>query len=250
MMSDLDLPSSLWEKVASTVIYVQNRSSHTALGDKTPEEAFTSEKSEVGNLRIFYCHVYIHVSKEKRMKMDPSEKKGIFVGYSETTKDYYIYVPGQRYIEVRKDVTFDENEVFQRSKESHPVSYEEEREAPTIEIIVPDYPHVDIKREEPDEHIDSIDLMDKVEPIERSIDAPPSKRRPSWLWETLHEGEKHSAPSGTFRERRRPQRFSRYMAYMTHIIDAEPSTYEEAARLHVWKDAMVEEYQSIVKNDV
>jgi len=33
-------------------------------------------------------------------------------------------------------------------------------------------------------------------------------------------------------------------------MDAEPSTYEEAASLEVWKDAMVEEYQSIMKNDV
>ena len=37
---------------------------------------------------------------------------------------------------------------------------------------------------------------------------------------------------------------------MTHIIDVEPSIYEEAARLQVWKDAMMEEYQSIMKNDV
>ena len=37
---------------------------------------------------------------------------------------------------------------------------------------------------------------------------------------------------------------------MTHIIDTEPSTYEEASRLQVWKDAMVEEHQSIMKNDV
>ena len=37
---------------------------------------------------------------------------------------------------------------------------------------------------------------------------------------------------------------------MIHIIDAEPSTHEEAFRLQVWKDAMMEEYQSIMKNDV
>ena len=37
---------------------------------------------------------------------------------------------------------------------------------------------------------------------------------------------------------------------MSHIIDAEPSTYEEAVGQQVWRDAMVEEYQSIMKNDV
>jgi hypothetical protein len=37
---------------------------------------------------------------------------------------------------------------------------------------------------------------------------------------------------------------------MTHIIDAYPYTYEEDARIKVWKDAMVEEHQSIMKKCV
>ena len=40
-------------------------------------------KPEVGHLRIFGFLVYIHVPKEKRMKLEPSGKKGIFVGYSD-----------------------------------------------------------------------------------------------------------------------------------------------------------------------
>ena len=36
---------------------------------------------------------------------------------------------------------------------------------------------------------------------------------------------------------------------MSQISDSEPSSYEEAAKQHVWKDAMTEEYQSILKND-
>ena len=37
---------------------------------------------------------------------------------------------------------------------------------------------------------------------------------------------------------------------MSHIIDSEPTTYEEASKHQVWKDAMMEEYQSIMKNYV
>jgi hypothetical protein len=37
---------------------------------------------------------------------------------------------------------------------------------------------------------------------------------------------------------------------MTHIIDSEPSFHGEASGEQVWKDAMTEEYQSILKNDV
>jgi hypothetical protein len=37
---------------------------------------------------------------------------------------------------------------------------------------------------------------------------------------------------------------------MTQLIDAEPSSYEQAAHHGVWKEAMMEEYASIMKNDV
>jgi hypothetical protein len=37
---------------------------------------------------------------------------------------------------------------------------------------------------------------------------------------------------------------------MSHIIDSEPFCYEEASSQLVWRDAMMEEYQFIMKNDV
>jgi hypothetical protein len=74
-------------------------------------------KAAVGHLRIFGCPVYIHVPKEKRSKLEPSSKKGIFVGYRETSNAYRIYVPGHRFIEVNRDVTFHEEVAFRRSRE-------------------------------------------------------------------------------------------------------------------------------------
>jgi hypothetical protein len=37
---------------------------------------------------------------------------------------------------------------------------------------------------------------------------------------------------------------------MSSISDAKPSSFEEADKLQVWKDAMLEEYRSILKNNV
>ena len=37
---------------------------------------------------------------------------------------------------------------------------------------------------------------------------------------------------------------------INHIIASEPSNFEEASNQQVWKVAMIEEYQSIIKNDV
>jgi hypothetical protein len=37
---------------------------------------------------------------------------------------------------------------------------------------------------------------------------------------------------------------------MTKLINEEPTTFEEAVQKKQWKEAMREEYQSIMKNDV
>jgi hypothetical protein len=58
-------------------VYVQNRSPHRILKNMTSEEAFFGNKPSVEHLRIFSCHVYIHVPKDKRKKLEPSGKKGI-----------------------------------------------------------------------------------------------------------------------------------------------------------------------------
>ena len=57
-------------------------------------------------------------------------------------------------------------------------------------------------------------------------------------------------PRGTFRESKKPKRFSSNVSAMSHIIDTKPSCHGEAAGQQVWQDAMTEEYQSIMKNDV
>ena len=60
--------------------------------------------------------MYIHIPKEKRTKLDPSRRKGIFVGYSDTSKAYIIYFPGFNKINIGRDVTFDEESTYSRSR--------------------------------------------------------------------------------------------------------------------------------------
>ena len=83
MFHDQDLPMHLWAEAARTAVYVKNRTPHRVIENKTPKEFFSSKKPEVSHLRIFGCPLYTHIPKEKRTKLDPLGKKGIFVGYSE-----------------------------------------------------------------------------------------------------------------------------------------------------------------------
>jgi hypothetical protein len=49
---------------------------------------------------------------------------------------------------------------------------------------------------------------------------------------------------------KRPNPFSSYMALMCNLLDEEPTCFEEAIQKKEWENAMIEEYQSIIKNDV
>ena len=90
MFHDQDIPIHLWDEASRTAVYVQNHTPHRVLENKTPEEVFSGKKPEVSHLKIFGCPVYIHIPRDKRTKLDPSAKKGTFVGYSESLKTYRI----------------------------------------------------------------------------------------------------------------------------------------------------------------
>ena len=55
---------------------------------------FTREKPKVNHLNIFGFLIYLHVPNEKILKLDHLGKKGMFVGYSDQSKDYKIYILG------------------------------------------------------------------------------------------------------------------------------------------------------------
>jgi uncharacterized protein YbcI len=95
MTNDQNLSMFIWGEASMATIYVHNRSPHRILKGMTLEEYFSRKKPSVEHLRIFGCPIYIHVPKDKRKKLEPSGKKGIFVGYSESSKSYRIYIPGQ-----------------------------------------------------------------------------------------------------------------------------------------------------------
>ena len=75
--------------------------------------------------------MYIQIPKEKRTKLDPSGKKGIFVGYFESSKDYRIYFPGFKKIDISRDVTFDEDSAYNKS-----------RKRPAEELVVAKAPRI------------------------------------------------------------------------------------------------------------
>jgi hypothetical protein len=84
-------------------------------------------------------------------------------------------------------------------------------------------------------------------PLETTLE----RRKPKWLQDTLREA--HSSvgnPRQAVRESKPPEIFCSYITMVSSIQESEPSTFEEVIGIKVWRDVMMEEYNSIMKNDV
>jgi hypothetical protein len=134
MNPDQDLPMFLWTEAYNTLVYIQNRCFHRNLEDKTLEEAFTSVKQEVIHFRIFGYPVYIHVLAKMRTKLEPSNRKGLFLGYNETSNAYIIYILEQRKIVVSRDVKFEKDLASRKSREPIPMTNDEDLEVQKVEL--------------------------------------------------------------------------------------------------------------------
>ena len=176
---------------------------------------YTRKKPEVIHLKIFGCLVYVHIPKEKRTKLDPSKNKRIFIGYCEVSKSFKIYILGFHHIEISRDVTFNEENAFKKSRRCHLEEVHEEdvppRKAevePSLEIVASEY-HDMLKPEDPH----TMDIY--------------RKRKLAWVREIIQDVENYGAPKGSTRTSKGSKPFSNYVALMCDFVDQELTSYEE-----------------------
>jgi hypothetical protein len=72
-------------------VSVKKRCSSHALGNKTPCEMWYGCIPSMRHMRIFGSTYYALIPKDQRNKLDARSQKCIFLGYSNTTKEYHLY---------------------------------------------------------------------------------------------------------------------------------------------------------------
>ena len=65
--------------------------------------------------------------------MEATRERGIFVGYDKTSKAFCIYLPKQRKVVLRREVRFEEEWTFRKSRESE----EEQQQVTTPQVTAP-----------------------------------------------------------------------------------------------------------------
>jgi hypothetical protein len=204
----------------------------------TPEEDFTGKKPDVSHFKIFGSSVYVHVNKDARKKLEPTAEVGIFVGYTKTPHNYRVYLPNSKMIVMRRDIKFNEGKAMRLSLERDlDLHAEEELLVPKDESQDVDHPHEEVHR---------VEETTQVEPSIRNGKKRTTEADRLRLEATQNIG----APISERRQRQSPERFAGYMALMSKCIVTEPSSFQEAVQDPTWVDAMVEEYDSIIKNSI
>jgi hypothetical protein len=202
------------------------------LGNVTPEEAFTGKKPDISHLCIFGCITYCHIPAERRTKLDPTTEKGNLVGYSETSKSYRVYIPSTSKTVIQRNIKFEEERALRKSSQDRDIS---EAEVPNQE-------------EEPSPKGADLPTEGQREEEQPTLS---KKRKPKWVEQLLKEtSEQVKSPKTSIRTSIPPQRYSGHATLMSNIIDSEPTYFEEAIEKKAWRDSMMEEYASIIKNDV
>ena len=129
------------------------------------------------------------------------------------------YISRYKKIDINRDVTFDEDIAYNKSRKRPAEEPEEAKaEAPRI--------HDTTMNEETQE--EDQDFEEPQRPIDPPLEKNPHKRKPVWVRELIQAAERYGAPEENHRERKRTRSNFRYVALLCDFIDKEPSSYEEA----------------------
>jgi len=114
MLDDAGLSKKYWAFAVSVAVYLKNRTPTRSVVGKTPHEAWhgSGKKPSLKHLRVFGCLAFVHVPKEKRKKLDYRATPGTFVGYSISTKQYFVYDPLARMLHLSQHRVFREGKGY------------------------------------------------------------------------------------------------------------------------------------------
>ena len=168
MLKDAKLGDEFWLLAMRTAAYVRNRV-HSRAVNGVPYQLLHGGVPRLHNLKVFGCPAYVHVDASRRLKMQDKAVKGVFVGYSERSPVYIVWVPEKRQLLRSRNVTFDEtganvvvhsveeeeeqgDAVLDNARPQTPVTPQEEEdtEVPTLPATPPARPTRECRNREPE----------------------------------------------------------------------------------------------------
>ena len=91
MLHNKDVTRNLWGEAVNTDCHTVNRVYFRPSTKKTPYELWNGRKPNVKYFRIFRSTCFLLKDRENVGKFDSWSDEGIFLGFSSTSKTYWVY---------------------------------------------------------------------------------------------------------------------------------------------------------------
>lgn len=157
MLSGAGIVDEFWKEVVDTPCYLVNISPTSVLVDKTPPEVWSSKKPSLAHLGAFGCDAFMHISKEKRSKLDNKAEKYIFIGYKYGVKGYKMWNLVTRKTIYSRDVIFREVESTSRNEDGP-----KEKEPKKLELEMKNEGFESLEQEESSKSDDGVEPQTPV----------------------------------------------------------------------------------------
>jgi hypothetical protein len=112
MLDDSGLTKKNWAFEVSVAVYLKNHTPTRSVAGQTPYETLHGRNPSLKHLRVLGSFAFVHFPKEKRMKLDYRATLGIFVVYSISTMQYFVYDALARTLHCSRDVVFRERKRY------------------------------------------------------------------------------------------------------------------------------------------
>ena len=242
MLTHAGMKKKYWGEAVMTATFLRNRCPTRAINQaKSPYQIWTTKKPILTNLKVFGCHAYVHVPREKRSKLDSKSSLCRFLGYAEHEKSYRFEEVSTGKIKVSRDAQFKED------------TFEDGVRDYKGEMIIDDLQDQEGKEDEnTDEDMDSRngDVDDETEPMESN-----SKRQTRT--QSLEEATTTPVPKrhtyrGSMLERASAAAIDLEDAYIVDSVGEVPTTFKsamESSDADKWEEACNSEFEPLCKND-
>ncbi|CAL2246732.1 unnamed protein product [Prunus armeniaca] len=240
MLNSKNLAKHFWAEAVNTACYISNRVFVRSGTKQTPYEIWKGKKPNVSYFKVFGSTCYILRDREHLAKFDSKCDKGIFLGYSTSSRAYRVYNCRSRTIIESINVTIDD---FAASIE---MAFDEDGLFPPPPLV----------QESP-----GLDLVVDLSTFENSVPVDLSTPSTSSSISSVQADSSHTdhsslTPSASViigplnQGVRTGKQLAQEIRHVCYVSKEEPRNVKEALHHGEWFLAMQEELNQFVRNDV
>ena len=181
MIEHAGLPKTYWGEAIMTSVFLRNRCpTRSIVMDMSPYQVWTERKPVLTNLKVFGCHAFVTVPKQKRSKLDARSIRCRFLGYSEHEKAYRLEEVKTGRVLVSRDAKFMEDTF---DSERHDRRYNEVDIQDNDEVTDQDSPQHDQTDHSSEESVPEEEVENgskrhqRTQSLEKATEVPRPKRQ-------------------------------------------------------------------------